>query len=191
MAFILASGSPRRRELLTLAGVKDFVVRPADVDETLPAGIDPADAVMLLSRKKALAAAEAAEGDDIVLAADTLVFLEKEPLSKPKDREDAFRMLRRLSGRKHQVMTGFSLWTAGQIRSYCECTDLYFNEMTDREIRDYIATGEPMDKAGAYGVQGLASRFICRIDGDYYNVMGLPVCRLYGALRQLGLERVL
>lgn len=191
MAFILASGSPRRRELLSLLGIKDFIVRPSDVDETLPCDFSPAEDVKLLSLKKAEAAAKNADKDDVILSADTLVFLDGRALSKPSDNDDAFRMLRALSGRAHQVHTGFTLYVNGEFHSYSECTEVFFSELSDEEIRDYIATGECADKAGAYGVQGYAARFVTRIEGDYYNVMGLPVSGLYRALRSLGLERLL
>ncbi len=189
MAFILASGSPRRRELLHLCGVKNFTVYPADVSEDFPEHLEPHEAVGLLSRKKAIAVAAIAAPDDVVLSADTLVYLDRTPLGKPCDFGDAFRMLSALSGRKHEVYTGYTLVVDGQTHSHEERTAVYFRKLEDSEIWEYIRTGEPMDKAGAYAVQGLGSVFISRIEGDYYNIMGLPVCSLFLTLRSLGLER--
>ena len=181
---ILASASPRRRELLALTGLR-FTVDAPDVDEscTLP----PREAVMELSRRKALAAAALHPGC-VILAADTLVSVDETALGKPRDEADAFRMLRSLSGRWHQVYTGVTVIGAdGTIRCEADGTDVYFEEMTDEAIRRYIATGEPMDKAGAYGIQGRAAIFVEGICGDYFNVMGLPLCRLSQILEQFGI----
>ncbi len=189
MSFILASASPRRRELLRLAGVTNFSVCPAEVNEDLPAGLPPDEAVILLSRRKTAAAAAVHSPDDVILAADTLVFLDGAPLTKPSDDDDAFRMLSSLSGRSHQVFTGYTIFHRSVFHSRAERTDVYFRSLEEAEIRDYIASGESSDKAGAYGIQGRASVFISRIEGDYYNVMGLPVCSLYTMLHSLGLEQ--
>ncbi len=188
MAFYLASASPRRKELLKKAGIEDFIIRAADVDENTEPSLTPAEAVMLLASRKAEAAAAGLSEDDFVLAADTLVYLDGEPLGKPRDEEEAFSMLSSLSGRTHEVYTGICLRRNGVSECEYECTRVFFSELTSEEIWAYIRTGEPMDKAGAYGVQGAAGVFIPRIEGDYYNVMGLPVSRLYKMLTRHGLE---
>ncbi len=184
MQVILASQSPRRRELLGLTGL-DFVVRVADIDETMDPEKLPFDEVARVSRKKALAVPR--ENDDVVVAADTIVVCGDKVLGKPKDTEDAFRMLSMLSGRDHQVMTGMTVLRGDEMITTTEVTKIHFRELTQQEIRAYIATGDPMDKAGSYGIQGGAALFITGIEGDYYNVMGLPICRLTMILRSLGL----
>ena len=188
MAFYLASASPRRKELLAKAGIKDFSIRPADVDEELDPSLLPHEAVMQLASRKAEAAALDLTEDDWVLAADTLVYLDNVALGKPRDEEDACSMLKALAGRSHEVYTGMCLKRGDICVCEYECTRVFFSELTDEEIWAYIRTGEPMDKAGAYGVQGAAGAFIPRIEGDYYNVMGLPVSRLYKMLTRHGLE---
>lgn len=182
MALILASGSPRRRQLLSLFKIP-FTVRAADIDETMDPAADPRQEVARVSRLKALAVPRGE--DDVVLAADTIVVCQGRVLGKPGDEEEAFRMLTLLSGRDHQVMTGCTLVRGEKVLSFTEVTDLHFRELTEKEIRSYIATGEPMDKAGAYGIQGGAALFCRRMEGDYYNVMGLPVCRVWQALGQI------
>ena len=182
MNLILASASPRRQELLKLFG-RPFVVRVADIDETMNLSAPPYDEVARVSRLKALAVPR--ENDDLVIAADTIVVCEGKVLGKPKDEADAFAMLRLLSGRDHQVMTGCTILCADRCESFTEVTDIHFRELTDREITRYIATGEPMDKAGSYGIQGGAALFCTHMVGDYYNVMGLPVCALGMRLGQL------
>ena len=184
MNLILASQSPRRRELLGLTGL-DFTVRVADVDETMDSGKAPFDEVSRVSRLKALAV-ERNEGD-VVIAADTIVVCEGQVLGKPRDEADAFRILSLLSGRYHEVMTGMTVLRDDQIITHTEVTKIHFRELHPDEIRAYIASGEPMDKAGAYGIQGGAALFADEMVGDYYNVMGLPVCRLAMILRSLGL----
>ena len=184
MNLILASQSPRRRELLGLTGL-DFTVRVADIDETMDSGKAPFDEVSRVSRLKALAV-ERNRGD-VVIAADTIVVCEGQVLGKPRDREDAFRILSLLSGRYHEVMTGMTVLRDDQIITHTEVTKIHFRELHPDEIRAYIASGEPMDKAGAYGIQGGAALFADEMVGDYYNVMGLPVCRLAMILRSLGL----
>ena len=185
MNVILASQSPRRRELLGLTGL-DFVVRAADIDETTDPNAAPFDEVARLSREKALAIPR--EADDVVIAADTIVVCDGAMLGKPVDEEDAYRMLSMLSDRDHQVMTGLTVIRGEQIVAHTEVTDIHFRALTDGEIRAYIASGEPMDKAGAYGIQGGASLFVTGIHGDYFNVVGLPVCRLGMILGSLGLS---
>jgi len=180
MEIILASKSPRRRELMELLGLP-FTVRAAEVDETL-APCPPEEAVALLSRKKAEAARETL--DEVVIGADTIVVVDGKILGKPADATDAFRMLRQLSGRRHQVMTGVTVLLGGQCVSVTEVTEVSFRPLTDGEIRRYIATGEPMDKAGSYGIQTGGALFVDGINGDYYNVVGLPVCRLNRILKE-------
>ena len=182
MHIILASASPRRQELLKLFGVP-FTVRVADIDETMDPSKAPFDEVARVSRLKAEAVPH--EEGDIVIAADTIVVCEGRVLGKPRTEEEAIRMLSLLSGRDHQVMTGCTVIAPTGRRTFTEVTDLHFRELSDAEIRRYVASGEPMDKAGAYGIQGGAALFCQRMAGDYYNVMGLPVCALYECLREL------
>ena len=184
MNLILASQSPRRRELLGLTGL-DFIIRAADIDETMDETKPPEEEVARVSRLKALAVAR--EPDDVVIAADTIVVCEGKVLGKPRDEADAFRMLSLLSGRNHQVMTGMTVLQGDEIVTHTEVTRLRFRNLLPGEIRAYIASGEPMDKAGAYGIQGGAALFCTRMEGDYYNVMGLPVCALSVILRTFGL----
>ena len=184
MNLILASQSPRRRELLGLTGL-DFIVRVADIDETMDPGKAPFDEVARVSRMKAMAVSR--EKGDVVIAADTIVVCEGQILGKPRDEEDAFRILSLLSGRSHEVMTGMTVLKDDEIITHTEVTKIHFRDLLPGEIRAYIATGEPMDKAGAYGIQGGAALFADQMEGDYYNVMGLPVCRLAMLLRGLGL----
>lgn len=185
MEVILASQSPRRRELMGLFRIP-FTVRVSDADETM----DPADSadhqVALVSRRKAEAVERADE--DVVIAADTIVVCCGEVLGKPRDVEDARRMLHLLSGRDHQVMTGLTVLRGSHAITCTEITDIHFRSLTEREIDTYIRTGEPMDKAGSYGIQGGAALFAERLVGDYYNVMGLPVCRLGQILREIAPE---
>ena len=182
MNLILASQSPRRRELLGLTGL-DFVVRVADIDETMDPGKAPFDEVARVSRMKAMAVSR--DQGDVVIAADTIVVCEGQVLGKPRDEEDAFRILSLLSGRSHEVMTGMTVLTDDEIITHTEVTKIHFRDLLPGEIRAYIASGEPMDKAGAYGIQGGAALFADQMEGDYYNVMGLPVCRLWQTLKSL------
>lgn len=172
---VLASRSPRRSDLLRAAGV-DFVVRTADIDETPRPDEEPGDYVVRLAREKALAVAAAP--DEAVLAADTTVTLDGHILGKPVDRADAIRMLTALSGRRHEVMTGIAVRRGESIVSDLAITAVWFSPMTAAQIEAYADSGEPMDKAGAYAIQGLASRYIPRIEGSYANVVGLPVDRV-------------
>ena len=185
MQLILASQSPRRKELLGLFGLP-FVIRVADIDETMNPEMSAADEVARVSRTKAMAVPR--EGDDVVVAADTIVVCGGQVLGKPKDEADAYRMLRLLSGRDHQVMTGMTVLRGETALTVTEITDIHFRQLSDREILRYIATGEPMDKAGSYGIQGGAALFAEKMSGDYYNVMGLPVCRLGQLLKQIAPE---
>ena len=185
MELILASQSPRRQELLRLFG-QPFVVRVADIDETMDHTKAPFDEVARVSRCKALAVERKAE--DVVIAADTIVVCQGKVLGKPHTQQEAAEMLQLLSGRDHQVMTGVTVLRGQQERVFTEVTDLHFRPLTSKEIRRYIETGEPMDKAGAYGIQGGAALFCEKMAGDYYNVMGLPVCRLGQVLKELAPE---
>lgn len=184
MNLILASQSPRRRELLGLI-TPDFVVRVADIDETMDLTRPASEEVARVSLKKAMAVER--QTGDVVVAADTIVVCDGQILGKPKDQADAFRMLSMLSGRDHQVMTGMTVTRDDDVYTCTEITDICFRELLPQEIRAYIATGEPMDKAGSYGIQGGAALFATELHGDYYNVMGLPVCRLAMTLRNMGI----
>lgn len=185
MQLILASQSPRRKELLGLFGIP-FTVRVADIDETMDPSAPADREVARVSRRKALAIPR--QNDDVVIAADTIVVCRGRILGKPHSEAEAYAMLRLLSGRDHQVMTGVTVLRGREERVFTQITDLHFRELTDKEINRYIATGEPMDKAGAYGIQGGAALFCEKMDGDYYNVMGLPVCRLGETLKELAPE---
>ena len=179
MAIILASQSPRRRELIAELGVP-FVFASPDADETVPEGTAPRDAAMLAARRKAEAARSMPESAGrVIVSADTIVVVDGVIYGKPIDAIDATAMLCKLSGREHQVMTGVCvILPDGTCDSFCEVSDVRFYRLTDREITDYIVTGEPMDKAGAYGIQGVGKMLVEGITGDYYNVVGLPIARL-------------
>ena len=185
MQLILASASPRRKELLGLYGIP-FTVRAADIDETMDPDNPPFDEVARLSREKALAVPR--EPEDVVVAADTIVVCDGIVLGKPRDEAQAIEMLSLLSGRAHQVMTGCTVLRGQKDETFTEVTDIHFRPLSPGEIRRYVATGEPMDKAGAYGIQGGAALFCQRMEGDYYNVMGLPVCALGQVLKQIAPE---
>jgi septum formation protein len=182
MVVVLASQSPRRAEILRQAGIP-FTVRVAAVDETPLDREKPEDYVQRLAAKKALAVD--CGPDETVLAADTTVVIGDEILGKPENAADAHRMLELLSGRRHEVLTGISIRRGDQMIRDWAATAVWFNTMTDGEIADYVAGGEPMDKAGAYAIQGLASRFIEKIEGCYFNVVGLPVALVYRHLKSL------
>ncbi|NQS98926.1 MAG: septum formation protein Maf [candidate division Zixibacteria bacterium] len=175
---ILASGSPRRRELLEKVGLR-FTVKPIVIDETVDTQLSLEDAVMELSRRKA-EAARVGETEGWITAADTIIALDGEAIGKPENREDAVRILRKLSGRQHKVITGFTIMHIPLNRtvSGCQITSVKFYPLSDEEIELYIATGEPMDKAGAYGAQGCGSLLIERIEGCFFNVVGLPLAEL-------------
>ena len=185
MQLILASQSPRRKELLGLFHIP-FVIRVADIDETMEETRAPFDEVARVSRLKAEAVAR--EEDDVVIAADTIVVCRNRVLGKPHSPAEAKAMLALLSGRDHQVMTGMTVLRGKTAITTTEVTDIHFRQLSQREIDAYVASGEPMDKAGAYGIQGGAALFAEKMVGDYYNVMGLPVCKLWKALREIAPE---
>lgn len=185
MQLILASASPRRKELLGLFHIP-FEIRVADIDETMDHTKPPFDEVARVSRLKALAVER--QADDIVIAADTIVVCEDKVLGKPKTEAEAAEMLSLLSGRDHQVMTGCTVLRGDRSETFTEVTDLHFRALSQTEIENYVASGEPMDKAGSYGIQGGAALFCQRMAGDYYNVMGLPVCRLSQVLKKIAPE---
>lgn len=176
---ILASKSPRRKELLSFI-TTDFSVKSADVDETLPQGITPDKAVEYLSKIKA---EPFKNENDIVIGADTVVALDGKILGKPRDAADAFVTLKMLSGREHSVFTGVSVIKGEKIETFSVQTKVKMFELTDEEIEEYIATDEPFDKAGSYGIQGKGSLLVEKIDGDYFNVVGLPISRLNRVLK--------
>lgn len=178
---MLASSSPRRRELLSILGVP-FIVQTAGIDESGKAGESPSEYASRLAREKARAVA-AGRPADTVLGADTIVILGNEVLGKPRDSDDARRMLRALSGKVHQVTTAVSLVMNGHSQDHVETTNVFVREIPEPEIDEYIATGEPMDKAGAYAIQGGAAKWIFRIEGDYFNVVGLPLAAVWQLLR--------
>ncbi|PYX33871.1 MAG: septum formation inhibitor Maf [Acidobacteria bacterium] len=182
---VLASASPRRQELLRYAGIP-FEVQAAEISEEVLPEEFAKNCAERLAREKALAVARQ-RPNDAVLGADTVVAVDGQILGKPADRADAARMLRMLSGREHQVITGVALIVGGQWFVSSEITRVTFSDITEKEIIDYVATGEPMDKAGAYAIQGIASRWIPRIEGDYSNVVGLPVALVYRMLRETAL----
>ncbi|MGH9397097.1 MAG: Maf family protein [Terriglobia bacterium] len=186
MVLILASHSPRRRELLENAGIK-FTVQPAQVDESRRRGEAAADYVERMARDKALAAARRAPAGSLVLGADTAVVAAGQVLGKPKDAADAARMLRLLSGGTHYVVTGICIVRAAETIEALqhESTTVVFKPLTETAIQQYIRSGEPLDKAGGYGIQGLASKFVARVEGSFDNVVGLPVSRVVEMLRAL------
>ena len=185
---VLASGSPRRRELLERIGVTDFVVRGPEVEESFPEGLTPPEVVAYISREKAEAAARLCGPEDIVITADTMVFLDQARLGKPRDEAHALEMLTALQGRRHTVCTGVSVCQGDRRLTETESTDVFFRSATEAELRRYIASGEPMDKAGAYGVQGRGALLVERLEGDFFNVMGLPVLRLARMLEKFGVS---
>jgi septum formation protein len=180
---LLASQSPRRAELLTAAGF-EFDVQPAHADESVHPGEPPEAYVVRVAEAKARAVLGLA-GGRIVVAADTTVVVDGVILAKPEDAHDAHRMLRLLAGRRHEVVTGVAVAGGGRLLARVETTTVEFAEMSEAEIGWYVASGEPFDKAGAYAVQGLASRFVTRVEGSYSNVVGLPVSVVYALLRDL------
>ncbi|MFQ8666280.1 Maf family protein [Anaerostipes caccae] len=179
---ILASASPRRREILKQVGI-DFTVIPSTKEEVITKQ-EPKDAVMELALQKAEDVAGRADGDCMVIGADTVVAMEGSILGKPEDKDDAARMLRMLSGSRHQVYTGVACICGEKKHVFYEETSVFFYPVSEDEIRCYIETGEPMDKAGAYGIQGRAARFIRGFEGDYYNVVGFPVARFLQVLKK-------
>ena len=184
---VLASGSPRRQELLRLMGVTEFDIRVPETKEDYPAGLSPRQVVEYISREKADAAAKLCTPEEIVITADTMVFLDESRLGKPADQADALRMLTALQGRRHTVCTGVTVRQGDRCLTESESTEVFFRPASQAELLGYIATGEPMDKAGAYGIQGKGS-LLEKIDGDFFNVMGLPVLRLSRMLAQFGVR---
>ena len=188
MAIILASASPRRRELLEKVGIKNLKIIPAHGEEHAPEGANAEEAVLAISRGKALEVAERSAPGDVIIAADTVVCLDGDILGKPHSGAEAEQMLRRLSGREHEVYTGVTVMKDGDVLCAAERTLVRFRALSPTEIAAYVATGEPMDKAGAYGAQGLGSLLVEGITGDFFNVMGLPLCRLGRMLSELGVK---
>ena len=185
---VLASASPRRHELLGRIGITEFDIRVPEVEESFPEGLTPQQVVEHISREKAEAAAKLCTDDEIVITADTMVFLDHERLGKPRDEADALRMLTALQGRHHTVCTGVTVRRGDQIITESETTQVYFRSAAKEELLAYIATGEPMDKAGAYGIQGKGALLVEKLDGDFFNVMGLPVLRLSRMLAHFGIK---
>lgn len=183
---VLASGSPRRRELLERIGITDFLVRVPEVEEYVPEGLLPSQVVEYISKEKAEVAARLCEPEEIVITADTMVFLGHNRLGKPRDDAHALEMLTALQGRRHTVCTGLTVCQGGRSFTESESTDVFFRSASQAELQSYIATGEPMDKAGAYGVQGRGALLVERLEGDFFNVMGLPVLRLSRMLERFG-----
>jgi len=183
---VLASSSPRRRQLLDLIGIA-HEVRPANIDETMRLREAPRRHAERLAREKASAIAKR-DPDLITIGADTIVVVNRKVLGKPRDPEDAARMLTMLSGREHMVITAVAVSRGRKLRSAVEEVRVRFRRLRDDEIEAYIATGEPMDKAGAYGIQGYGATIVERIEGDYFAVMGLPIVRLIGLLRDVGVR---
>lgn len=182
---ILASKSPRRRQLLSMMGL-DFTVQTADIDETMDSSQTPAHEVAAIAQRKAAKIAQTAQPDDVVIAADTIVVIDGKILGKPETTEDAARMLRLLSGRTHTVYTGVTVTRGDLHQTETVAAEVTFRALSDAEIAAYIETGEPMDKAGAYGIQGYGAMLVSHLDGDFFCVMGLPVCTLGGMLRRAG-----
>ena len=176
---ILASGSPRRSDILKQVGI-DFTVKTSKVKEDFADNLTPEQVVMELAEVLP-------EKDTVVISADTIVVYEDEILGKPKDENDAYNTLKRLSGHIHQVYTGVTMtyFINGKFRidTFADCANVYFRELTDKEIKEYVKTGEPMDKAGSYGIQGIGALLIDKIDGDYYTIVGLPISKVYRALK--------
>lgn len=185
---VLASGSPRRQELLGRMGITDFTVRVPEVEESYPSGLSPEETVCYISREKSDAARLLCDENELIITADTMVFLDDKRLGKPKDEAQALEMLTALAGRRHTVCTGVTVRRGNVILTRAQSTDVYFRPATERELRAYIRTGEPMDKAGAYGVQGKGSLLVRRIDGDFFNVMGLPVEMLAEMLKTFEID---
>ena len=186
MSIVLASGSPRRKELLEMLGIEDMKIIPAKGEEIPPEGAGPAELVAALATAKGREVAAQCAADDVIIAADTIVWHDGRVFGKPHSREQAATMLRSLSGRAHEVYTGVIVIKNGREVSGAERSVVHFRELSEDEIQRYIDTGEPMDKAGAYGAQGKAALFVRSIEGDFFNVMGLPLCRLGAMLKEQG-----
>ena len=188
MSVILASQSPRRRELLGQMGFTDFVIRPAQGEEIIDPNLSPDKLVEELSRQKCAEVAARSAPDDLVIAADTVVAIDGTVLGKPRSEQEAYAMLSRLSGRHHTVYTGVTVSRGGESLTAHEATRVHFRSLTPAEIEAYVSTGEPMDKAGSYGIQGYGSMLVEGISGDYFNVVGLPVCLLGRMLARFGVD---
>lgn len=187
MKIVLASQSPRRKELLGRMGL-EFVTQASKIDESAFDGLEARELVATLSREKAQWIARQLDGETLVIGADTVVVRDGAALGKPKDAEDAVAMLLSLSGRDHQVCTGVTVCRGDRVLTQVEETQVTFRDLTETEVRQYVSTGEPMDKAGAYGIQGLGGLLVEGIQGDYSNVVGLPVCRLGQMLKDFGVD---
>lgn len=187
MKIVLASQSPRRKELLGRMGL-EFVTQASKIDESAFDGLEARELVATLSREKAQWIARQLDGETLVIGADTVVVRDGAALGKPKDAEDAVAMLLSLSGRDHQVCTGVTVCRGDRVLTQVEETQVTFRDLTETEVRRYVSTGEPMDKAGAYGIQGLGGLLVEGIRGDYSNVVGLPVCRLGQMLKDFGVD---
>jgi len=183
MTYLLASASPRRKALMEQVGLVPLRVLPADVDESAVSASTPYELVQKLALLKGRALLPSLRENEVIVAADTVVVSDGAVMGKPVDAEDAFSMLSRLSGKTHQVYTGLSVLS--QTRQICDTVAslVTFRPLSSKEILDYIATGEPLDKAGSYGIQGRAAAFVSRLEGDYFAVMGLPLCRLSELLK--------
>ena len=184
---VLASASPRRQELLQRIGITDFDIRVPETEESYPEGLSPRQIVEYISREKADAAAKLCDADEIVITADTMAFLDDQRLGKPADEADALRMLTALQGRHHTVCTGVTVRKGDHVVTESEETEVVFRPASEKELLAYIHSGEPMDKAGAYGIQGKGSLLVEGIRGDFFNVMGLPLLRLSRILEQFGI----
>ncbi len=188
MNIVLASSSPRRRELMEMLGVENLLILPAKGEEVPPEHASGEELVKALALAKAREIAALRPSEDVVIGADTIVWVDERPFGKPHSEEEAAAMLRRLSGGCHTVYTGVAVLHEGKETVEAEESRVWFRELSEGEIRRYIRTGEPMDKAGAYGAQGRGALFVRAIEGDFFNVMGLPLCRLGQMLKQQGVE---
>ena len=188
MAIVLASGSPRRKELLEMLGVKELKIIPAKGEESAPEGLAPGELVMALAAQKGREVKELCSAEDVIIAADTIVWHENQVYGKPRTKEHAIEMLRSLQGRAHQVYTGVCVISGDSELLRYNMSHVRFRPMSEDEIEAYVATGEPMDKAGAYGAQGKGAIFVEGIDGDFFNVMGLPLCTLGEMLKTQGVR---
>lgn len=184
MKVVLASQSPRRRELLSSI-IPDFEIYTAEVDETLPDGLPIEDGVRILAVRKGEAAARFFDKEHVIISSDTLVELDGVPLGKPKTEEEAVSMLKALSGRAHSVRTGIAVHHGGRVASGTATSSVYFRNLTDKEIEDYVMTGEPMDKAGAYGIQGLGGALVSHYEGDFDTIVGLSVNLLKKLIKEV------
>ena len=188
MSIVLASGSPRRKELLEMLGVEDLKIIPAKGEESAPEGLAPGELVMALAAQKGREVKELCGAEDVIIAADTIVWHEGGVYGKPRSAQQAKEMLRSLSGCAHEVYTGVCVIRGEEELLRYNMSKVRFRQMSDEEIDAYVATGEPMDKAGAYGAQGKGALFVEGIDGDFFNVMGLPLCTLGEMLNKQGVK---